>query len=89
MNTKIKLVFVTQKDCHQCTEAEEFLSELKHSYPNLEIKIIDSFSPEGKKLVIKHFLIDLPGIFINGKLFSTGTLDRQRFLKAVNSPHEY
>lgn len=83
MKKKILLDLVSQTDCEQCDEAEKFLTSIKESNPQLVIRRIDLYTQEGKELAVKHFLIDLPAIFIDGELFSTGKLNQQTLLEKI------
>lgn len=82
---KVKIQFVTVEDCHQCAKAKEIFKELKPKYPKMEIEEIDATTPKGTELVSKYSIFASPGIIINGELFSTGGLNKEEFIKKMDS----
>ena len=80
----IKIQFVTVEGCVHCAAALKVFEELKPTYPEMEVKEIDATTPEGMELVSKFGIFSSPGIVINGELFSTGGLNKDKFIKKLD-----
>ena len=46
-------------------------------------KNISLTTPEGQELVQKHMIMSSPGIVLNGELFSTGGVDKDKFIEKL------
>lgn len=82
-NTKI--IVVAAEGCSCCQDAEEVLEEIKKEYPQIEIEKVDMTSDRGQELVVKHQIMNSPGIIINDNLFSVGELERDKLIKKIKS----
>lgn len=83
----IKIQFLTAPGCMECERAKVVFQEVKKKFPYLKLQIeeIDVTSLKGLKLAVEHSVMSNPGIIINGKLFSTGHLDRENFFAKILS----
>ncbi len=81
----IDIQFVTVPGCHECAKAKTIFEELKPRYPEMKISEIDATSPAGMALVQKYGIFASPGIIVNGELFSTGALNKEAFIKKLDS----
>jgi len=81
----INIQFVTVENCYHCAKAKEIFEELKPQYPEMKIEEIDVTTPEGMELVSKYEIFQSPGIIINGELFSTGGLNKDKFIEKLDS----
>ena len=80
-----KIQFLTMIGCHNCAAAKRIFDEIMPNFPKVEIKEIDIAKPEGQKLVQKFGIMSSPGIVINGKLFSTGGVDKEKLVAKLKS----
>jgi len=71
--------------CGECAKAKKVLEELKPQYPELQVQEIDMATPEGQEIISKYMIMSSPGIIINGELFSTGALDKQKLIEKLDS----
>ena len=76
----INIQFITVQGCHQCAKAKEIFEELKPQYPGIQIEEIDATTEQGMELISKYGIFQSPGIIINSELFSTGGLDKEKFI---------
>lgn len=76
----INVRFITVPGCYHCAKAREVFDELKPKYPQIEIEEIDATTDRGMEIVSTYGIFQSPGIIINGKLFSTGALDKEKFI---------
>ncbi|MBI5401409.1 thioredoxin family protein [Candidatus Wolfebacteria bacterium] len=76
----INIQFVTVPGCHECAKAKKIFEELKPQYPEMQIAEVDATSSEGMALVQKYGIFSSPGIIINGELFSTGGVDKNKLI---------
>ena len=86
MNNKkdmIKIQFITVEDCVHCAAALKVFEELKTQFPQMKIQEIDATTPEGMDLVSQYSIFASPGIIINGELFSTGGLNKKKFIEKL------
>lgn len=80
-----KIQLLTMSGCHNCEVAKKIFDEIVLDFPNVEIKEIDIITPEGQEFVQKYSIMSSPGIVINGKLFSTGGVDKKRLVEKLKS----
>ena len=87
VNKTIHLQFLTAEGCGDCENAKQIINEIKNKFPYLKLQIeeIDITSLNGLKLAIENSIMSNPGIIINGKLFSTGHLDQDKFIDKILS----
>jgi len=76
---------ITAPGCVHCAVARKIFEELEQKYPEMKIEEIDVTTPEGGELVSKHSIFSSPGIIINGELFSTGGLNKKKFIEKLDS----
>lgn len=81
----IDIQFITVEGCVHCAAAKKIFEELAPQYPDMQIHEIDATTPEGLELVSQHHIFASPGIIINGALFSTGGLNKEKFIAKLNS----
>lgn len=80
---KITLQELTSPGCHICMEFEKFWNSIAKDWPDVEYKKIDVTTLEGEELVGKYMIFASPAIIINGKLFSTGGFDKNKFVQKL------
>ncbi|GMR18972.1 MAG: MJ0307 family thioredoxin [Patescibacteria group bacterium] len=80
-----KVQFLTMVGCHNCEEAKKILEEILPDFPDVKVEEIDMTTPEGQELVQKYGIMASPGIVINGDLFSTGGVDKQKLVDRLKS----
>lgn len=71
---------ITVPGCIQCAQFKKFWDEAKREFPGVELREIDATTAEGMDAVRKHQIFASPGILIQGKLFSTGGVNKNAFL---------
>lgn len=87
MNT-IKIQELSTKGCSHCQEARKILEqEIKSKFPNVEMEFIDMLTEQGQKMVQEYGIMASPGIIVNGELFSTGGLDKNKLIDKIKSFH--
>lgn len=83
--SKHTIEFLTMVGCHNCAEAKKIFDEIIPQFENIEVKEIDMASPEGQALISKYSVLASPGIIIDGELFSTGGVDREKLEAKLSS----
>jgi len=81
----INIQFITVEGCYHCAKAKKVFSDLAPQYPEMKIEEIDATTPEGMELVSKYEIFQSPGIVVNGELFSTGGLNKDKFIEKLDS----
>jgi len=81
----INIQFITVEGCYQCAKAKEIFEDLTPTYPEMKIEEIDATTPKGMELVSEYEIFQSPGIIINGELFSTGGLNKDKFIEKLAS----
>lgn len=71
--------------CHNCAAAKKILDEIAPDFSNMEVEEIDMMTPEGQELVQKYSVMSSPGIVINGELFSTGGIKKEKLVEKLKS----
>ena len=80
MPAKIILQELSSPGCVHCAAFESWWHSIEKEWPEVEYKNISITTPEGQDLAGKHLIFASPGIIINGELFATGGVDKQKFL---------
>lgn len=80
---KVVLEELTSPGCHNCAAFKEFWEEEKANWPNVEFKEVSIVDPEGQEMVQKYQIFASPGIILNGELFSTGGVNKEKFLEKL------
>ena len=70
-------------NCHNCHVFEEFWHSIEKNYPNVKYRNISVLSPEGAEMIQKYSIFVSPGIIINRELFSTGGVDKEKFINKI------
>ena len=84
--SKIKIQELSTVGCASCATAKKLLEEeIKPEFPDVEIEYIDMLTEEGQKMVADHGIVSSPGILVNGELFSTGGLDKEKLVEKIKS----
>ena len=71
--------------CVHCKEFEEFWNSIAKDWPNVQYEHLSILAPEGQELAQKYMIFASPGIVINGELFSTGGVDKNKFVEKLKS----
>jgi len=81
-----KIQFLTMVGCHYCKEVKKIFDEIMPEFKDkVELEEIDMTAPEGQELVQKYGVMASPGIVINGELFSTGGVNREKLVEKLKS----
>ena len=80
-----KVQFLTMVGCHNCEAAKKIFDEVLPDFPGVEVEEIDMATEEGQKLVQEYSVMASPGIVINGELFSTGGVNREKLIEKFKS----
>lgn len=84
--SKVTIQEVSTPGCSSCAAAKRILEEeIKPQFPDVKIEYIDMLSEEGQKIVQDHGIMSSPGILINGELFSSGGLDKEKLVEKIES----
>ena len=77
----IRIQFWTAPGCLECERAKAVFQEVKKKFPYLKLQIeeVNITTLKGLELAVEHSVLSNPGIIINGELFSTGSLDKEKF----------
>lgn len=82
----VKIVEVNTPGCSHCAEFKKFYeTEIAPKYKNIEIEFVSVMDPKGQELVSKHMIFASPGIIINDELFSTGGVDKKKFIEKITA----
>ncbi|OGH19743.1 MAG: hypothetical protein A3D74_00915 [Candidatus Levybacteria bacterium RIFCSPHIGHO2_02_FULL_37_13] len=81
----ISVQLVISPGCTHCEQVREVLQEIKPKYPSMQIEEIDATTEKGMELVVKHSIMASPGTIINGELFAAGGINKDSFVKKLDS----
>lgn len=79
MSKKIILEILSSPGCHTCVEFKKYWEGVKDNFPDVEMVEIDLTSDKGQEMVSKYMIMASPGVIINGELFSTGGVNKEKF----------
>ena len=65
--------------------SKKIFDEIMPGFSNVEVEEIDMMSPEGQKLAQKYSVMSSPGIVIDGELFSTGGVNKEKLIEKLKS----
>lgn len=80
-----KVQFLTMEGCHNCAAAKKIFDEVLPDFSKVEVEEVNMTTPEGQKLVQEYGIMASPGIVIDGELFSTGGVDREKLIEKLKS----
>jgi thioredoxin 1 len=80
MNSKILVQELSAPGCIHCKEFKDFWLSIEKDWSDVEFQDISVTTPEGQELAQKHMIFSSPGIIINHELFSTGGVDKDKFI---------
>lgn len=84
--SNIKIQEVSALGCAHCAEAKKILEgEIKSKFPNVEFEYIEMMSEQGQKMVQEYGFMTSPGIIVNGELFSSGGLNKEKLIEKIKS----
>lgn len=69
--------------CHNCKIFEDFWNTISSQYPNVKYKHVEITTPEGMEMAGKYGIFASPGVVINGELFSTGGVNKDKFIEKI------
>ena len=82
--SRIKIQEVSTVSCASCEASKKILEEeIRPNFPEVEIEYIDMLSDEGQKMVVDYGIMSSPGIIVNGELFSSGGLDKEKLIEKI------
>ena len=79
----VTLEEITVPGCVECARFKKFWEEIKSQFPNVAFTEVDATTPEGMEMVQKYMVFASPGIIINGELFSTGGVHKDKFINKL------
>ena len=81
----IKLEEVFIPNCRECIHFKKIWEEIKNDFPGVEFQEVDGLNPEGQELIQKYGILAAPGIIINGELFLTGAVNKEKLVEKLKS----
>lgn len=78
----VEITLLTMPDCKLCNHAKAVLERVVKDY-ELAIEELASQSAQGKQMMIEHRIAFLPGVFIDGRLFSYGRLSERKLRRKL------
>ena len=77
---EVRLEELTSPGCEHCKAFGEFWHSVSGDWANVKFRDVSITSTEGQELASKHMIFASPGIILNGELFSTGGVNKQKFI---------
>ncbi len=72
--------------CHNCEAAKKIFDEILPDFSGkVEVEEIDMATTEGQEIVQKYSVMASPGIIIDGELFSTGGVSKDKLVEKLTS----
>ena len=81
----ITLDVLASPGCVHCKEFEDFWHSIEKDWPNVMFRHVEVTSPEGQEMAGKFMIFTSPGIILNGELFSTGGVDKEKFMEKLHT----
>jgi len=83
---KMKLQLLRLPRCRVCVEVNRMLQEeIIPRFPDVEVETIDMTSEQGQKMLLGHDLATSPVLFIEGKLFASGPVDKNKLISKLQT----
>ena len=80
---EVELVELSAPGCQHCAAFREFWHSVEANWPLVKFREVSVTTPEGQALAGQHMIFASPGIILNGELFSTGGVNKEKFLAKV------
>lgn len=81
----VTLEVLSSPGCTHCHEFLEYWKTIAAEWPNVLLKETSLITPEGQQLVQKHQIFASPGILLNNELFSTGGVNKAKFVEKLKT----
>ena len=85
---QITLEELSSPGCHNCAEFEKFWRSIEDNWPNVTFTNLSVTTSEGQALAQKHMIMASPGIVLNEELFSTGGVNKDKFVERLKKLSE-
>lgn len=85
---EVVLEELTSPGCERCAAFREWWHSIERDWPQVRIKEVSITTAEGQSLAGKHLIFASPGIILNGELFATGGVDKEKLLKKLHELSE-
>ncbi len=79
----VELIEVSSPGCHNCAVFRDYWEKEKANWPNVTMREVNLLEPEGQEMVQKYMIMASPGIILNGELFSTGGVTKDKFFEKL------
>lgn len=77
---EVSLIELSAPGCEHCAAFKNFWQSVAKDWPRVNFREVSVTTPEGQDLASRHLIFASPGIILNGELFSTGGVNREKFL---------
>ena len=71
--------------CVHCKEFEAFWHSIEKDWPGVQYQNISVITPEGQELAAKYGIFASPGVIVNGELFSSGGVNKAKFVEKLKA----
>jgi len=80
---EVTLEMVSSPGCNHCRAFRAFWEIVAKDWPKVKFEDVDVTTARGQELAGKHLIFASPGIILNDELFSTGGVNKEKFLAKV------
>ena len=80
---EVELIELSAPGCSHCRAFQEFWHSVEANWSLVKFREVSVTTPEGQALAGQHMIFASPGIILNGELFSTGGVNKEKFLAKV------
>ena len=82
---QIHLQELSSPGCSHCAAFREFWHSIEKDWPNVQFEEVSILTPEGQEIAQTHMIFASPGILLNGELFSTGGVNKNKFVEKLKA----
>ncbi len=82
---EVELIELSAPGCTHCKMFQDFWHSVEKDWPSVKFREVSVTTPEGQELAGKHMIFASPGIILNGELFSTGGVNKDKFLATIKT----
>lgn len=84
MGAPLEVTLVTAESCHFCEDAQALLQDISNTY-DIDVRLVDMMSDEGRHLVVAHRMPFPPLLLIDGTMFGYGRISARKLDKYLAS----
>jgi len=78
-----EVILLAKPDCQNCERVRSTLARVHHEYRHVEVSEMDLDTPDGRTLAVKHGVLILPALIVDGRLRLVGDMPENEIRREI------